>query len=129
MSEVLEHIDDDVAMLENVHGLLADNGCLVITVPAHMALWTPWDAVAGHVRRYERAELLDKLARAGFAPERVRTWGFPFTGWLAIRGSRMRGRRVQSSAREVPSLVARVMRRVQGVVCRVLRLVVHGRWL
>jgi SAM-dependent methyltransferase len=109
LSEVLEHIDDDLAMLRSVHGLLARNGRLVITVPAHMALWTPWDVVAGHVRRYERDELLAKLAQAGFVPERVRTWGFPITGWLAIRGSKMRGERVQSRAREIPSLISRVM--------------------
>jgi len=109
LSEVLEHIDDDVEMLKSVHGLVARNGRLVITVPAHMALWTQWDVVAGHVRRYERAELLAKLTQAGFAPERVRTWGFPVTGWLAIRGARLRGERVQSRTREIPSLVARTM--------------------
>jgi SAM-dependent methyltransferase len=109
LSEVLEHIEDDVAMLKNVRELLARDGRLVITVPAHMALWTQWDVVAGHVRRYERAELLAKLSQAGFVPERVRTWGFPVTGWLAIRGARMRGERVQARTREIPSPITRAM--------------------
>lgn len=122
LSEVLEHIEDDVSMLRNVHTLLAHGGHLVITVPAHMSLWTPWDVVAGHVRRYERSELLAKLEATGFVPVSIRTWGFPITGWLAIRGSRMRGKRVQSHAAEVPGLIARLMPRLAQVFRLLARL-------
>jgi hypothetical protein len=41
-----------------------------MSVPLGARHTSAWDAYAGHVRRYEPAELRDKLARAGFALER-----------------------------------------------------------
>ena len=47
MFDVLEHIDDDCFALKNVSRMLRNNGVVVLTVPAHMWLWTRSDAVAG----------------------------------------------------------------------------------
>jgi hypothetical protein len=38
---------------------------LAVYVPAHPCLWSQLDEAVGHVRRYRRAELRDKLAAAG----------------------------------------------------------------
>ena len=110
LSEVLEHLDDDAGALAAVLELLAPGGHLVITVPANPALWTHWDDLAGHRRRYRRPELASRLLAAGFAVREIKSWGFPVTGWLAIRGAKMRSRRVaRGSATEVGSLVRRVL--------------------
>ena len=64
--EVLEHIDDDVTAMQRLFGLLDPGGLLVLSVPAKQALYTEEDAFQGHVRRYERLDLRDKLHNAGF---------------------------------------------------------------
>jgi SAM-dependent methyltransferase len=84
LSEVLEHLEDDVAALQQVRLLLRDNGILVITVPRDPQLWSVEDELWGHKRRYLRKELVDKLAAAGFRPTKVWTWGFPITKYLVL---------------------------------------------
>jgi SAM-dependent methyltransferase len=65
MFDVLEHLKDDLTALRRAHGMLTDRGALVLTVPGHASLWSYFDDLGRHCRRYEVAELRDKLARAG----------------------------------------------------------------
>ena len=67
LCDVLEHVDDDAAALENIHGFLKPAGTLLMTVPAHPSLWSAFDEAAGHRRRYTRGELEGILLRAGFS--------------------------------------------------------------
>jgi len=64
--DVLEHIDEDVKALENIHKMLAEHGHVILTVPAHEWLWSRDDIIAGHKRRYTKMELVDKLNQIGF---------------------------------------------------------------
>jgi SAM-dependent methyltransferase len=75
--EVLEHYEDDMVCLKRWRELLDTEGALLFSVPAHMRLWTDNDTRAGHARRYEKADLLEKLKRAGFLVEHVWCYGFP----------------------------------------------------
>jgi SAM-dependent methyltransferase len=111
LSEVLEHLDDDAGALAGCHRLLEPGGHLVLTVPGNPALWTKWDDLAGHRRRYTRNELIGKLYDAAFDVRTITNWGFPLTGWLAIRGAGLRGRRVsqRNAGGEVPSLIRQLM--------------------
>jgi SAM-dependent methyltransferase len=77
MLNCLEHIPDDHLFIERAAALLADGGYLVIATPAHQRLFGFADANAGHVRRYERADLEAKLRTAGFAIDTWYTVGFP----------------------------------------------------
>ena len=72
MFDVLEHLDDDVAVLRSLYSALTPGGVLVLTVPAHPWLYDEMDALAHHRRRYRRRELRQKLAAAGFEPLAVR---------------------------------------------------------
>lgn len=64
--DVLEHIDDDVGVLHEIHRALHPGGGVILTVPQHPWLWSHQDELAHHVRRYRRGELEDKLRAAGF---------------------------------------------------------------
>ena len=56
--DVLEHIEDDTAEVARVCRHLAPGGHLIVLVPAHQALYTPFDAAIGHFRRYTMRQLL-----------------------------------------------------------------------
>jgi SAM-dependent methyltransferase len=69
--DVIEHNQDDLAILADSHRLLKSGGHIVITVPAFMWLWSHNDDINAHVRRYTAAELNQKLAQTGFTVKRV----------------------------------------------------------
>lgn len=68
---VLEHIDDDVGALRQLHSKLTAAGRLLIYVPAFPVLYTSMDAKVGHVRRYTRRVLMNTVVSAGFKVDRV----------------------------------------------------------
>lgn len=101
LSEVLEHLDDDVAALKEAYRVLKSGGVVAITVPhANYPFW--WDPInktletlfnthisegpfaglwANHKRLYERNELRDAVLAAGFEIEAERSFthhSFPF---------------------------------------------------
>ena len=69
--DVLEHLDDDDAVLREVRRATMPGGGAIITVPQHPALWSAVDEFSRHRRRYTRGELVDKVRRAGFVVERA----------------------------------------------------------
>lgn len=78
MLDVLEHIKDDRACLYEARRVLSRGGMAVLTVPAHQFLFSSWDKVLGHHRRYSKSLLRQTLRDAGF-PEIVnkglKLWG------------------------------------------------------
>jgi SAM-dependent methyltransferase len=72
MVNVLEHIDDDVDVLTDLHRLLKPGGALLIFVPAIPFLYGALDERLGHVRRYTRTSLSAAFVRAGFTVETMR---------------------------------------------------------
>jgi SAM-dependent methyltransferase len=64
--DVLEHLPDDQSILQTLHRLLAPEGRLLITVPAHMSLWSYFDNAARHYRRYTQHTLRQALQASGF---------------------------------------------------------------
>ena len=66
MMDVLEHIEEDVATLEALRGLLAPGGRALITVPAYRWMWSKHDEFLHHKRRYTATELRRKAVGAGF---------------------------------------------------------------
>ncbi len=64
--DVLEHIEEDEAVMAGVRDSLAPGGGFIVAVPQHPALWSVADEIGKHVRRYRRGELESKLAKANF---------------------------------------------------------------
>ena len=77
--EVIEHIEDDVVALKKYKNYLRPNGKLILSVPAHKSKWGINDLWAGHVRRYEKAELVKKITNAGFKVTYIWNYGFPIS--------------------------------------------------
>lgn len=65
--DVIEHVDDDQRALAELARVAAPRATLLMSVPLHPQLWTPFDDFVGHRRRYETAEILPLLSRCGFA--------------------------------------------------------------
>lgn len=64
--DVIEHIEDDLGVLRNIHAALHREGGLILTVPQHEWMWSLADEHAHHVRRYTRRSLHTVVENAGF---------------------------------------------------------------
>lgn len=63
--DVVEHIEDDHAFLEEIKRILLPGGRIFITVPAFNFLWSQNDTNAGHFRRYTRKSFAALADRVG----------------------------------------------------------------
>ncbi len=69
--DVLEHIDSETTALRTIKKLLRPGGRLIMTVPAYPWLFSYWDEMSGHYRRYSRDHLLRVLRKTGLEPIKV----------------------------------------------------------
>lgn len=65
--DVLEHMENDLGALKQMHGALREDGGIILTVPQHRFLWSGVDRFACHVRRYSWRDLRNVLNEAGFS--------------------------------------------------------------
>lgn len=93
--DVLEHIEEDLTVLREIHTALKKSGFLFLTVPQHGWLWSPVDEYACHVRRYSASELHQKIKSAGF--EVVRSTSFVSLLLPAMLLSRIKQKKSKSS--------------------------------
>jgi SAM-dependent methyltransferase len=75
-SEVLEHVDDPVALIANARAFLASGCRLVITVPG--GPMSAFDHHIGHRRHFTPDDAGEVLAAAGYEVVSARGVGFPF---------------------------------------------------
>jgi len=78
---VLEHIEDDRAVLRRLYEVLPMQARVVFLVPYNPALTSEFDRQVGHWRRYRRRELEEKMTESGFKV--VRQFYFNKIGVLA----------------------------------------------
>jgi SAM-dependent methyltransferase len=67
--DVVEHLDDDVAGLQEMRRVLRKDGRAVLFVPAFMFLWGVQDDISNHRRRYTMGGLKEAVKKAGFEIE------------------------------------------------------------
>jgi SAM-dependent methyltransferase len=68
---VLEHVEDDLAGLRNIHSALMAGGRAIILVPHGQEIFGTLDTALGHFRRYSHEELKSKMEKTGFRVERI----------------------------------------------------------
>jgi 2-polyprenyl-3-methyl-5-hydroxy-6-metoxy-1,4-benzoquinol methylase len=69
--DVIEHLKDDHAGLYNLWQVLKPGGLLIVSVPAYQFLFSYWDEMLGHERRYTTHSMQARLEQAGFEIERA----------------------------------------------------------
>ncbi len=57
LNDVLEHVDDDVGLLESLVSAMRPGAHLLLTVPSDRQLWSEHDVSFGHYRRYTMPRL------------------------------------------------------------------------
>lgn len=82
--DVLEHIEEDEAVMKSVYTALKPGGKFYISVPQHQFLWSNIDEYLCHKRRYSRSEMLGKLRAAGFEIRWVSSYVFTLFPAMAI---------------------------------------------
>ena len=125
--DVLEHLHDDVQVLDSLHKVLSQNGVLLLTVPAHPSLWSYFDEASHHCRRYGVGELSSKLVGAGYRVEYITYYMasiFPLV-WLGRRLMALRRQKATTDvdgAKALASGELRVIPVVNGLLAFLLSL-------
>jgi SAM-dependent methyltransferase len=107
---VLEHIDDDLRALAEVHRILKPGGLAHIEVPADPGSFDLYDEILLHYRRYRLRELVEKARKIGFVVRRATHLGFflyPLFKLVKMRNRRL-GKRL--TFQEKRKLVAEQIR-------------------
>jgi SAM-dependent methyltransferase len=77
--DVMEHIEDDLALLVEASRVTHSGGKIIITVPALEFLWSNHDLGQGHYRRYTRGKLIALTKVAGLKIEKLSYFNFFFS--------------------------------------------------
>jgi 2-polyprenyl-3-methyl-5-hydroxy-6-metoxy-1,4-benzoquinol methylase len=90
--DVIEHVDDDRGVVRRLGELVRPGGVVVVSVPALPELFTEFDQIQGHRRRYVPETLLDAFAATGLTVEQTFWWGSWMVPLLKRRRNRSRAR-------------------------------------
>jgi SAM-dependent methyltransferase len=64
--DLIEHLEDDLAALQDLYRICKPGGFLCVTVPAYQFLWSHHDVLNHHKRRYTKPQLEQQLKSANF---------------------------------------------------------------
>jgi SAM-dependent methyltransferase len=100
--DVVEHIEDDYKFAKTVSNSLKIGGYLVLTTSAYPWLWSYWDEIAGHARRYTKNRLTEVIAKSGLKIRYIR-----YTNMSVLPGALLfrfiKGSVKQKEIEEIPS--------------------------
>ena len=116
-SNVIEHIEDDVACLQAMWELLRPGGAVCIYVPARPELFGSLDAAVGHHRRYTREDLEAKLTQSGFRVVSVKYRNLvAVLPWLVVGRVLKRDRIGNGSLKIFDRMIFPVFRRLEELL-------------
>ena len=94
MMDVLEHVEDDVALVRAYADTMPSDGMVLITVPAFNFLWSGHDVFLEHYRRYTVQSLRRTIKDAGLVVETSRYFFgalFPLIAAVRVRNRFSKG--------------------------------------
>jgi SAM-dependent methyltransferase len=83
--DVLEHIEDTAPFIEALLFHLKKDGFLFVNVPAMQSLFSKYDEIAGHFRRYDTKDLPFEFSKFPIDTKDVRFWGLANVPILFLR--------------------------------------------
>lgn len=113
--DVVEHMSDDLGILQEMYRVLRPGGLLLLTVPAYQFLWSKHDVLNHHQRRYRRRGMRSLVTRAGFEIEKLSYYNTLLFPAAVARKSLMRFNDKEGSAShldEVAGPVNALLRRI-----------------
>lgn len=113
---VMEHVEDDIEFVKKIARHVKPGGLIILGVPGRRDCWSIEDETVGHLRRYDRADLLKVLNKAGLSKEDVWSIAVPIANilfglgaWLVSKscevkklGQSQRAKTESSGIREIP---------------------------
>jgi SAM-dependent methyltransferase len=90
--DVIEHIEDDLAAIRRLGSLVKPGGVLIVSVPALPEMFSEFDLIQGHRRRYLPETLRAVFTGSELEFERVFWWGRWLVPVLGRQRARPRGR-------------------------------------
>lgn len=103
---VLEHIEDDLAAIQQVFRIIKPGGVAVIEVPSGPHLFDIYDKRLLHFRRYELNSLIEKVQSVGFVvEERSHLGALVYPAFLLVKKRNQRYK--ESSKEEQAQIVAK----------------------
>lgn len=96
--DVIEHIDDDRAVVARLGQVVRPGGVVIVSVPALPALFSEFDEVQGHRRRYLPETLAQAFEDTALVLDAIHWWGGWMVPLLRRRRKQPRGGSGQSPA-------------------------------
>ena len=78
----MEHVQDDIAFIKKIASFVRPNGHVIVAVPGRREKWSVEDETVGHLRRYDRQNLIATLAHAGIVNHKVWSVAVPIANML-----------------------------------------------
>jgi len=85
LADIVEHLNDPVLAMRNAKYFCKKKGIIIITVPALAKLWSEYDAISGHKRRYSRDTLKREIQASGLECIFIRYFFFLTSIFLFLR--------------------------------------------
>lgn len=113
---VMEHVADDQDFIQKITRYVRPGGSIILAVPGRRDCWSVEDETVGHLRRYDRSDLMNVMNKSGLS--QVEVWSvavptanilFRIGAWLVSRSKEMekvgqsqREQTESSGIREIP---------------------------
>lgn len=124
MLDVIEHIEDDKAVVKQVFDLLRPGGYFIASVPANPWMWSAHDVIHMHHRRYTKRSFGALLEGAGFTQKKLSYFNsflFPLAALKRLTQKNLRPEDIHAVVDPVPPVVNSLFHSVFAAEAAVLK--------